>query len=253
MPRQESDHFVLAQEWCGDLAACIAHLKTQIRDFEKLFQIVVYQSNSSEKDDTVAYAEHTTAFCRRSAQDLMRTIEVSSKALPLCSVIYPQIFRIEGEWNDVFREMKDSLFRRSIAGLFVRDRVAKRAAINQAEERLAFAFFSFKKMISTLIDRVDLFMLEGKCVKQQDTVRAQQLADHAGCCSKVIKKALLQCKPVVESKGRNRGHQWRYSEAISVLKKVETGILKGIDWPDSASKLIRQKDSSKIPPKNMRR
>lgn len=84
-------------------------------------------------------------------------------------------------------------------------------------------------------------------------VTAKQLADHVGCVSKVIKTALQNCKPIILASGTNGGHQWRYAEAIAILKNVKTGKLKDVAWPDTAAKLTVKKDSSKIPAKTLRR
>jgi len=84
-------------------------------------------------------------------------------------------------------------------------------------------------------------------------VNAKRLSDHVGCHPKVIKTALQSCNPVIRASGRNGGHQWQYSEAVAELRKVTTGKLEGVIWPDSAAELSVPKHSSKIPAKSLRR
>jgi hypothetical protein len=84
-------------------------------------------------------------------------------------------------------------------------------------------------------------------------VSAKRLSDHAGCVPKVIKTALKACSPDVQASGRNGGHKWRYSKAAAELRKVITGKLAGVIWPDSAAELSVPKHSSKIPAKSLRR
>ena len=84
-------------------------------------------------------------------------------------------------------------------------------------------------------------------------VTAQRLADFVPCNDRVIRKALEELIPIVCAAGRNGGHQWPYSEAVAILKRVTTGKLAGVTWPDSEAELTSKKDSSKIPANKLRR
>ena len=84
-------------------------------------------------------------------------------------------------------------------------------------------------------------------------VTAQRLADFVPCHDRVIRKALEELIPIVSASGTNGGHQWQYSKAIAILKRVTTGKLAGVLWPDSEAELTGKKDSSKIPAKSLKR
>lgn len=83
-------------------------------------------------------------------------------------------------------------------------------------------------------------------------VTKQQLADHAGCGDRVIRNALTNCQRVFDGAGQ-LGHRWRYCDALPILKAVDSGCLKGIVWPNSATQLNTKKHSNKIPAKSLRR
>ncbi|MCX7386607.1 MAG: hypothetical protein NTX48_08080 [Planctomycetales bacterium] len=84
-------------------------------------------------------------------------------------------------------------------------------------------------------------------------VTANRLAEFVPCHPRTVSEALKTLHPVIEGSGRNGGHQWRYFEAVEVLKTVQTGKLAGVNWPDSGNGLIPKKDSSKIPARKSRR
>jgi hypothetical protein len=94
---------------------------------------------------------------------------------------------------------------------------------------------------------------EEKPKSDSTPVNAKKLADYVPCHDRVVRIALEGLKPTVCAVGRNGGHQWPYSEAVAILKRVTTGKLAGVPWPDSEVELTSKKDSSKIPAKRLRR
>jgi len=103
-------------------------------------------------------------------------------------------------------------------------------------------------------DSVPVNCPEQKGVAGDETpVTANRLADFVPCHARTVSEALKTLHPVIEGRGRNGGHQWRYFEAVEILKAVQTGKLAGVNWPDSGNGLIPKKDSSKIPARKSRR
>ncbi len=94
---------------------------------------------------------------------------------------------------------------------------------------------------------------EEKPKSDSTPVNAKKLADYVPCHDRVVRIALEALKPTVCAVGRNGGHQWPYSEAVAILKRVTTGKLAGVMWPDSEAELTSKKDSSKIPANKLRR
>ena len=90
---------------------------------------------------------------------------------------------------------------------------------------------------------------------QPDTalVFADQLAAFAGVHERTIRDKLrvAECKPSIKSTGKGNPHKWRYCDAIRDLRKVKSGKLRSIIWPDTATIVMPQKDSSKIPASKM--
>jgi len=80
----------------------------------------------------------------------------------------------------------------------------------------------------------------------QTPVDAKRMADHVGVHPRTIRDALENCQRVADSSGR-APHEWNYSEAVVILRKIESGKLNGVQWPNSAAELSVPKHSSKIP------
>ena len=86
----------------------------------------------------------------------------------------------------------------------------------------------------------------------ESPVTAKELATYARCNDKVIRDALLKCPKESAGKGRS-AHRWRYCDALPILQAVDSGCLKNIAWPNSVTKLVTTKDSSKIPTRTLTR
>ena len=86
----------------------------------------------------------------------------------------------------------------------------------------------------------------------ESPVTAKELATYARCNDKVIRDALLKCPKESAGKGRS-AHRWRYCDALPILQAVDSGRLKGIDWPKTADELTTTKDSNKIPTRTLTR
>lgn len=86
----------------------------------------------------------------------------------------------------------------------------------------------------------------------ESPVTAKELATYARCNDKVIRDALLKCPKESAGKGRS-AHRWRYCDALPILQAVDSGCLKNIVWPNSVTKLVTTKDSSKIPTRTLTR
>lgn len=84
------------------------------------------------------------------------------------------------------------------------------------------------------------------------SVDANRLANHAGCGSRKIRDTLTNCNRVADGRGRS-GHQWRYCDALPILRDVNSGCLKSVVWPDSETELANKKDSNKIPARKSKR
>jgi len=100
----------------------------------------------------------------------------------------------------------------------------------------------------TLTDEIVLALAEKESA-DQTLVSADQLGKFAKIGGKVIRTALRKadCKPSIKSTGKGNPHQWKYCDAINVLRAVKSGRLRSFIWPDSADELVPQKDSNKIP------
>jgi hypothetical protein len=141
----DSEYVQLAIRWIQEPLHCATFLVELIQEFESMFTLDGGTDNKGEEWVTV---ETTNKYRGKLAGNLSSQIVLTRQALTLCIEQKSEVFRLDPEWQSVFGNLETTLVHRSILG------IVDKAAVPEAEEKLAEAFLVFRHVVKNLEDRI---------------------------------------------------------------------------------------------------